>query len=79
MVKIKLRRLGAKKKPTYELVVSDSRTARNGKIIVRVGSYNPMAETSNINVDREAVKYWISKGAQPTASVKLLLKKVDLV
>lgn len=74
MVKIKLKRVGAKKHPAYKFVVADSRSARNGKVIALLGSYNPMDEALKLNIDEEAVNYWLSKGAQPTESVKLLLK-----
>ncbi len=75
MVKIRLRRMGAKKSPFYRIVVADSRYPRDGRFIQEVGTYNPLTEPSTVTVDAEAVKEWISKGAQPTDTVKALLKK----
>jgi len=74
MVKIRLKRIGAKKKPFYRIVVADSRSPRDGKFIDQVGTYDPKAEPSIINVDAEKVKKWLSNGAQPTETVKKLLK-----
>lgn len=75
MVKIRLVRRGAKKHPHYRIVVADSRTPRNGKIIENLGYYDPMKKPSEIKINMQAVKVWILKGAQPTNSVKLILKK----
>lgn len=75
MVKIRLVRGGAKKRPHYGIVVADSRTPRNGKIIENLGYYDPMKKPSEIKINMQAVKVWILKGAQPTDSVKLILKK----
>lgn len=72
-VKIRLRRVGAKKSPTYRIVVAESRNARNGKIIAQIGYYNPMQHPAEYKIDLEAAKNWLSKGAQPTDSVKKLL------
>ena len=77
MVKIRLRRMGAKKAPYYRIVVADSRFATNGRCIEEIGSYDPNAEGSKLTVDMERAKYWIAKGAQPTDSVRGLLKKVE--
>ena len=77
MVKIRLVRRGAKKHPHYRVVVADSRTPRNGKIIEDLGYYDPMKEPSEIRINAEAAKVWILKGAQPTDSVKLILKKTN--
>jgi small subunit ribosomal protein S16 len=74
MVKIRLKRIGAKKKPFYRIVVADARSPRDGKFIEQVGTYDPMAEPSIINVDSEKVKKWLGNGAQPTETVKKLLK-----
>lgn len=71
-VKIRLRRMGAKKAPFYRIVVADSRAPRDGKFIEEIGYYNPMTEPSVINVDSEKAKKWISNGAQPTETVKKL-------
>ena len=75
MVKIRLRRMGAKKAPTYRIVVADSRYPRDGRFIEEIGFYNPMTEPSEIKVDPEKAKKWIANGAQPTETVRALLKK----
>lgn len=77
MVKIRLRRMGAKKAPFYRIVVADSRCPRDGRFIEEIGTYDPMAEGENIKVDLERSKYWISNGAQPTETVRGLLTKVE--
>ena len=77
MVKIRLRRMGAKKAPFYRIVVADSRCPRDGRFIEEIGTYDPMAEGENIKIDLERAKYWISNGAQPTETVRGLLKKVE--
>ena len=74
MVKIRLKRIGAKKKPFYRIIVADSRTPRDGKFIEQVGTYDPKANPSIIDVDAEKVKKWLTDGAQPTETVKKLLK-----
>lgn len=73
-VKIRMKRMGTKKKPFYRLVVADSRSPRDGRIIEQVGHYNPMAETKDIKIDEDKVIKWLSTGAQPTETVKRLLK-----
>ena len=73
-VKIRLRRMGAKKAPFYRIVVADSRAPRDGKFIEEIGTYNPLAEPSVITVDAERAQYWVKNGAQPTDTVKKLLK-----
>ena len=73
MVKIRLRRVGAKKAPFYHIVVADSRVARDGKIIEQVGTYDPMTEPGTIVLDKEKVEKWIKNGAQPTDTVKALI------
>ena len=75
MVKIRLKRVGAKKAPFYHSVVADSRTARDGKIIEQIGTFNPMTEPETITLDTEKVNKWIQNGAQPTDTVKALIKK----
>jgi len=77
MVKIRLRRIGAKKAPVYRVVVADSRNARDGRSIEEVGTYNPLTEPSTIELDMDRVNYWIKCGAQPTDTVKTLIKKVS--
>lgn len=74
-VKIRLRRLGAKKAPFYRIVVADSRYPRDGRFIEEIGYYNPLANPAEINVDGEKAKKWIANGAQATETVKSLLKK----
>ncbi|MBR1739093.1 MAG: 30S ribosomal protein S16 [Ruminococcus sp.] len=74
-VKIRLRRMGAKKAPFYRLVVADSRYPRDGRFIEELGYYDPTKEPSLIKVDEEKIKSWIAKGAQPTDTVKAILKK----
>jgi len=74
-VKIRLRRMGAKKAPFYRIVVADSRYPRDGRFIEEIGYYNPLAEPAEISVDGEKAKKWISSGAQATETVKSLLKK----
>ncbi len=74
-VKIRLKRLGAKKAPFYRIVVADSRTPRDGKAIDEIGTYDPTKNPSAINVNVEAAKEWIQKGAQPTDTVRAILKK----
>ncbi|MFQ9783630.1 MAG: 30S ribosomal protein S16 [Ruminococcus sp.] len=79
MVKIRLRRMGAKKAPFYRIVVADSRYPRDGRFIEEIGTYNPLTNPSTVNVDADAVKTWIAKGAQPTDTVKALLKKEGIL
>ena len=74
-VKIRLRRIGAKKAPFYRVVVADSRFPRNGRFIEEIGTYDPLQEPAKIEIDAEAAKKWIKNGAQPTETVKSLLKK----
>ena len=74
-VKIRLRRMGAKKAPFYRIVVADSRYPRDGRFIEELGYYDPTKEPSVLKVDDEKAKSWIANGAQPTDSVKALLKK----
>ncbi|MCL2362844.1 MAG: 30S ribosomal protein S16 [Defluviitaleaceae bacterium] len=75
MVKIRLKRMGAKKAPFYRIVVADARTPRDGKVLEEIGIYDPTREPTVLRVDVEAAKNWIAKGAQPTDTVKALLKK----
>ena len=76
-VKIRLRRMGAKKAPFYRIVVADSRYPRDGRFIEEVGYYDPTQEPSVINIDSEKVKKWLANGAQPTDTVRALLKKTE--
>lgn len=75
MVKIRLKRMGAHKKPFYRVVVADSRNARNGKFIEELGFYDPLKEPPVIKIDVEKADKWIAEGAQPTDTVRELLKK----
>ena len=77
MVKIRLHRMGAKKAPYYRVVVADSRSPRDGRFIEEIGTYDPMADGAKIKVDMERAKYWIANGAQPTDTVRGLLKKIE--
>ncbi|HHX71325.1 MAG TPA: 30S ribosomal protein S16 [Clostridiales bacterium] len=79
MVKIRLRRLGAKKNPFYRIVVADSRFPRDGRFIEEIGTYNPMVEPSEVKIDAEKVKEWMKNGAQPTETVKALLKREGIL
>lgn len=74
-VKIRLRRMGKKKAPFYRVVVADSRYPRDGRFIEEIGTYNPIGENAEVNIDAEAAKKWIANGAQPTETVRNLLKK----
>ena len=78
-VKIRLRRMGAKKAPFYRIIVADSRSPRDGKFIEEVGYYNPMTNPADIKVDAEKVQKWLDNGAQPTETVKSILNKSGLV
>ena len=77
MVKIRLRRMGAKKAPFYRIVVADSRYPRDGRFIEEIGTYDPAADSEKIKVDMERAKYWIANGAQPTDTVRSLLKQLE--
>ena len=77
MDKIRLRRVGAKKAPFYRVVVADSHFARDGRFIEEIGTYDPLTEPATIKIDMERAKYWISNGAQPTDTVRGLLKKAE--
>lgn len=79
MVKIRLRRTGAKKQPSYRVVVADSRAARNGAFIEIIGHYNPLTDPATVVVDKEKALAWLKKGAQPTDTVARLLGKVGIV
>ena len=74
MVKIRLKRMGAKKNPFYRIVVADSRYPRDGRFIEQIGTYNPLTDPSTNDIDNEKATKWLSQGAQPTDTVKELLK-----
>ena len=77
-VKIRLRRMGAKKAPFYRVVVADSRFPRDGRFIEEIGTYNPLTNPAEIKIDAEKAKKWMANGAQPTDTVKVLLKKAGI-
>ena len=79
MVKIRLRRLGAKKAPFYRIVVADSRYPRDGRFIEEIGTYNPLTEPASINVNADRAQEWIKNGAQPTDTVRGILKKAGVL
>ena len=79
MVKIRLRRMGAKKNPYYRIVVADSRSPRDGRCIEEIGSYDPLTKPATVKVDAEKVQTWIKNGAQPTDTVRGLLKKAGVL
>ena len=78
-VKIRLRRMGAKKSPFYRVVVADSRFPRDGRFIEEIGTYDPMRDPAEIKIDAEKAKAWIANGAQPTDTVRYLLKKSEIL
>ncbi len=78
-VKLRLTRLGAKKSPYYRVVVADSRYPRDGRFIEVIGTYNPMTEPADIKIDAEKAQQWIKNGAQPTDTVRALLKKTGAI
>jgi len=79
VVRIRLRRMGAKKKPFYRIVVADQLSPRDGRFIEFVGTYDPRVDPADINVDAERVAHWISNGAQPSDSVAQLFRRVGLL
>ena len=78
-VKIRLRRMGQKKAPIYRVVVADSRCPRDGRFIEEIGYYNPMTNPAEVKIDAEKAKTWLNNGAQPTETVKSLLKKSEII
>jgi small subunit ribosomal protein S16 len=78
-VKIRLKRMGANKKPFYRVIVADSRSPRDGKFIEEIGYYNPLTNPADVKIDGDKAKQWISNGAQPTETVKSLLKKAGII
>lgn len=79
MVKIRLKRMGANKKPFYRVIVADSRAPRDGKFIEEIGNYNPLTDPATINIDGEKAKKWLGNGAQPTETVRALFKKSGII
>ena len=78
-VKIRLKRLGSKKNPFYRVVVADERSPRDGRFIEEIGYYNPLTDPVDIKIDAEKATKWLSNGAQPTETVKALLKKSEIL
>ncbi len=78
-VRIRLKRMGAKKRPFYRIVVADARAPRDGRFIETIGTYNPVANPSEVHLDAERVKLWLSRGAQPSDPVKNLLAREGLL
>ncbi len=78
-VKLRLTRLGAKKRPVYRVVAADSRTARDGKVIEQIGFYNPLTEPAEIKIDTEKALKWLNNGAEPTDTVRNLLKQAGVL
>ncbi|NCC82533.1 MAG: 30S ribosomal protein S16 [Clostridia bacterium] len=78
-VKIRLKRIGAKKAPYYRVVVADARAPRDGRFIEEIGTYNPLTKPSEVKIDAEAAKKWLENGAQPTETVRALLKKTGVI
>ncbi|MBO4883910.1 MAG: 30S ribosomal protein S16 [Clostridia bacterium] len=79
MVKIRMKRMGMKKEPFYRIIVTDSRNARDGRAIEELGYYNPITEPSELKIDGERAKYWLGVGAQPSDTVRGLLKKSGVI
>ena len=79
MVKIRLKRMGMKKKPFYRVVVADERSPRDGRFIEEIGYYDPMKKPSDIKINKEKAVDWMKKGAQPTDSVRILLKRSGVI
>ena len=79
MLRIRLRRVGAKKKPSYRIVVADSRAPRNGAIVDQVGHYDPLTDPPTISIDEEKVLKWLGNGAQPSEPVEAMLKRMGIL
>jgi len=79
MVKIRMKRMGMKKEPFYRIIVTDSRNARDGRAIEELGYYNPVSEPSELKINGERAKYWLGVGAQPSDTVRGLLKKSGVI
>lgn len=78
MVKVRLKRMGAKKRPFYRIVIADSRAPRDGKFIETVGTYDPRKNPSEVTLKTDRIRYWLNNGAQPTDTVRDILKKNDI-
>lgn len=78
-VKIRLRRMGAKKAPFYRIIVADSRSPRDGKFIEEIGYYNPLVEPADVKIDADKAKQWMTNGAQPSETVRNIFKKAGII
>lgn len=78
-VKIRLKRMGAKKRPFYRIVVADSRSPRDGRFIEEIGTYNPIAEPAEVKIDKDSAIKWVNNGAQPTDTVRNLFKQTGIL
>lgn len=78
-VKIRLKRMGAKKRPFYRIVVADSRSPRDGRFIEEIGTYNPITEPAEIKIDKDSAIKWVNNGAQPTDTVRTLFKQTGIL
>lgn len=79
MLKIRLRRMGAKRRPSYRIVIADSRSPRDGKFIEIIGLYDPLTDPASIRLNEDRAKHWLSVGAQPTETVRNILRRAELV
>ncbi len=79
MIKLRLRRMGAAKRPSYRIVATDSRSPRDGRIIESVGIYNPLTDPATVRIDEERARHWLSVGAQPSGTVRDILRRAGLV
>lgn len=78
-VRIRLKRIGAKKQPRYRIVVTDARSPRDGRFIEEIGYYNPIADPAEVKINEERAREWLAKGAQPTNTVKVLFARTGIV
>ena len=79
MVKIRLRRVGAKKQPSYRVVVADSESPRDGRFIEKIGHFNPRTDPETVEIDKDRALYWLGQGAQPTEAVERLLRRLGIM
>jgi small subunit ribosomal protein S16 len=79
VIKLRLRRMGAKKRPSYRIVAADSRAPRDGRFIEIIGTYDPLTDPSTVKINEERAKHWLSNGAQPTDTVRALLRREGLI
>jgi len=79
VIKLRLRRMGAKKRPSYRIVAADSRSPRDGRIIESIGFYDPLTDPATVKINEERARHWLSVGAQPTETVRNILRRQGLV